>query len=85
MATEQPGRALGLPLAVVVAWVAMSAPFSVTASVWGLAALSACAAVARWFIPEHSTFAVRRRVVDILILAFFAVSFAFLAATARLG
>ncbi|MCJ7827488.1 MAG: hypothetical protein MUP36_04550 [Demequinaceae bacterium] len=77
--------ALWLPLAVVVAWVGASAPFSVTVTAWGLAVLSAGASVGRWTLSERSVFAVRQRAVDVSILAVFALAFVFLALTGRLG
>jgi hypothetical protein len=76
---------LWLPLAVVTAWVAASAPFSVTATAWGIAILSTGAAAGRWFLPERSMFAVRHRAVDVSILAFFGLIFAYLALSGRLG
>ena len=57
--------ALWLPLLVVAGWVAATAPFSVTATAWGLAVLSAGAAAVRWTLPERSVFAIRRRAVDV--------------------
>jgi hypothetical protein len=79
------GWILWLPLAVVVVWVSATAPLSVTVSVWGLAVLCSGAAIARWVLSGRSPFAIRRRSVDVSILAAFAVCFAFLAMTGRLG
>ncbi|MBN2176953.1 MAG: hypothetical protein JW722_04770 [Demequinaceae bacterium] len=77
--------ALWLPLVVVAVWVGASAPFSVTATAWGLAALSAGSAVGRWTLADRSVFAIRQRAVDVSILAFFALAFAFIALSGRLG
>jgi hypothetical protein len=74
-----------IPLGVVVAWLAIIAPLSVRASVWGLAVLGATAAAIRWRLPEDSPFAIRRRAVDCSFFAAFAFACAYLAATAHLG
>jgi hypothetical protein len=79
------GWNLWIPLAVVALWAAVTAPFSVTATVWGLAILCAGAAIARWTLTRRSPFAIRRSSVDVSILVAFAIAFAFLALTGRLG
>ncbi len=86
MGTSQgSGRYLWLPLAVVVVWTAATAPVSVTMTTWGLSGLCASAAIARSTLTRRSIFAYRRRSVDVSILAAFAVVFAFLALSGRLG
>lgn len=79
------GWILWVPLGVVAVWVAATAPSSVTVTVWGLAGLCVGAAIARWTLTRRSPFAIRRRSVDISILAAFALAFAFLALTGHLG
>jgi hypothetical protein len=74
-----------LPLLVVVVWIAVAAWASVALVAWGLAFFAAFAAVARAFFPALSPLVVRRQFLDVAILAAFAVAFAYLALTARLG
>ncbi len=74
-----------LPLAVVLAWVAVGAFVSVVLVAWGLAVMCAGAAIVRASFPEWSPFVVRRRALDVSILAAFALVLAYLAITANIG
>jgi len=80
-------RAVGLwiPPVVLAAWVAVTVPFNVTLTAWGLSTLCLAMAVARWVSPRRSALAVRRRAVDVPILGAFTLAFAFLAWTGRFG
>lgn len=73
-----------IPLVLVV-WIAVSAPFSVVVTAWGLAVICLVLAIGRSVLPAGSALVIRRRLVDVSILGAFACAFAFLALTARLG
>ena len=79
------GWVVWLPLAGIVAWVAATAPVSVSLTAGGLAVLAAAGAVVRVVLPDNQPFRVRRRVVDVAILGAFALLLGYLALTGRLG
>ncbi len=74
-----------MPLVGAIAWIVLAASVSVVLVAWGLAVLCGGAAVARASIPESSPLVVRRRAVDVSVLAAFSLALAYLAMTARLG
>jgi hypothetical protein len=86
METERrPLWELWAPPLVLGAWIAVSVPFSVRATAWGLAVFCVVLAVARWIFGERSALVVRRRAVDVAILGALALAFIYLAWTGRFG